>query len=218
MSFMQVTPGGLAAAAAGIAGIGADIGAANTAAALPTTGVAAAAADEISTQVAALFSDHALAYQQISAAASEFHDSFVQALGTGANAYTSAESAAARTLASSAAAAPAAVIPVSVATSIESSYITYEPWVQYGVELFSYVDDWLPYIGLLGPQINFLYDLGEPIVQATLFNTLDWLAGTVLYDQAVSNIQAATAASINNFVNLETDWIRWLLPPLPPIA
>jgi hypothetical protein len=99
MSFMHAAPEALATAASNIAGIGTEISTANAAAALPTTGVLAAAADQVSAEVAALFSSHAQGYQQLSAQVAAFHDKFVQVLSAGANSYATTEASAARNLA-----------------------------------------------------------------------------------------------------------------------
>jgi hypothetical protein len=99
MSFMHAAPDALATAASNIAGIGTEISTANATAALPTTAVVAAAADQVSAEVAALFSSHAQGYQQLSDQVAAFHEKFVQVLSAGANSYANAESGAARTLA-----------------------------------------------------------------------------------------------------------------------
>lgn len=284
MSFLHADPEALKAAASNIAGIGSEISSANAAASLPTTGVVAAAADQVSAQVAALFSTHAQGYQQLSSQISAFHEKFVQALGSSAAAYANAESGAAQTLANAvnapaqqllghpligpaapnlvaaatravaqvqgagaanllgalgltptggigglaptsallggplaAQAAPAAVIPVSWATSIQNFYNFAEPYVAYGFNLASYVAGWLPYVGILAPQINFLYYLFEPMVQAALFNSLDWLAGTISFSQGLANFWSVTSASINQFINTEIYWFLSFFPPLPPL-
>ncbi len=80
MSLLVVTPELLASAAADVQGIGAELDAAHAAAAVPTTGLVAAGADEVSTAVAALFSGHGQAFQALSGQASAFHAQFVQAL------------------------------------------------------------------------------------------------------------------------------------------
>lgn len=84
MSFVVTIPEALAAVATDLAGIGSTIGTANAAAAVPTTTVLAAAADEVSAAMAALFSGHAQAYQALSAQAALFHEQFVRALTAGA--------------------------------------------------------------------------------------------------------------------------------------
>lgn len=279
MSFVFAAPEALAAAAADMAGIGSTLNAANVVAAVPTTGVLAAAADEVSTQVAALLSAHAQGYQQLSRQMmTAFHDQFVQALRASADAYATAEASAAQTmvnavnaparallghplisadastgggsnalsrvqsmflgtggssaLGGSAAANAAAsgalqlqptggasgLSAESIGNAIKNLYNAVEPWVQYGFNLTAWAVGWLPYIGILAPQINFFYYLGEPIVQAVLFNAIDFVDGTVTFSQALTNIETATAASINQFINTEINWIRGFLPPLPPIS
>src|SRR5690348_12875995 len=93
MAFVLVSPEALVAAAADMAGIGSSIGAANAAVVLPTTGVVSAAADEVSTAIAALFSQHATGYQELAVRAAAVHAEFVQALRAGAAAYAGAEAA-----------------------------------------------------------------------------------------------------------------------------
>jgi PE family len=93
MSFVTAVPEFVTAAAGDLADIGSALGAANTAAALPTTGVAAAAADEVSTQVAAIFDAYALKYQALSAQAAAFHNEFVSLLNGSALGYLTTEAA-----------------------------------------------------------------------------------------------------------------------------
>jgi hypothetical protein len=99
MSFVIASPTALAGAASDVAGIGSALGAASAAAAGPTTGVLAAAGDEVSAQIAGLFSAYGLGYQQLSARVSAFHEQFAQALTAGASVYTAAEADIAHTLA-----------------------------------------------------------------------------------------------------------------------
>ncbi len=108
MSFVFAAPDALAVAASDLTGIGRGLGSAGAAAAGPTTGVLAAAADEVSTQIATLFSEHGLGFQQLIARASAFQQQFQQALAAGAGVYASAEAEVAQTLAG-AANAPAAL-------------------------------------------------------------------------------------------------------------
>ncbi|MEK1205819.1 PE family protein, partial [Mycobacterium ulcerans] len=76
MSFVSVVPEWVAAAATDVAGIGSVVGAANAAAGA-TTSVTAAAGDEVSVAIAALFSGHGQAYQTLSAQANAFHAQFL---------------------------------------------------------------------------------------------------------------------------------------------
>ena len=93
MSFVLVSPEIVTAAAADVADIGSSLSAANKASAVSTTGLAAAAADEVSAAIASLFSSHAKDFQAISAEAAAFHTQFVQALSAGAGAYAATEAA-----------------------------------------------------------------------------------------------------------------------------
>lgn len=98
MSYVIATPDLLTTAAANVAGIESSIRAANLAALAPTNTVLAAAADEVSTAIAALFSGHAQEYQAFSAQAATFHERFVQALNGASGAYAAADAAAANPL------------------------------------------------------------------------------------------------------------------------
>ena len=99
---------------------------------------------------------------------------------------------------------------------IEALYNAVEPWVAYEVNLLSWAVNWVLPLPL-GSQLNFFYDLGEPIVQSALFNTVDLLSGTVTLAEALSNISTATTDAFNALVTTEIDWINSLLPPLPPV-
>ena len=83
----------ISTAAADVGEINSTIGAAKSAAAGPTTGVVAAAADEVSAAVAKLFGSYAQDYQAILKQASVFHEEFAAALASAAHAYSAAEAA-----------------------------------------------------------------------------------------------------------------------------
>ncbi len=91
MSFVIAVPEALLSAASDMAGIGSVLSAANAAAAGPTTALLAAAEDEVSAAIAAVFGSHAQEYQALSARAAAFHQQFVQAVTSGARLYASAE-------------------------------------------------------------------------------------------------------------------------------
>jgi len=74
----------MTSAAKDLASLGSTLNAASAAAATQTTGVVAAAEDEVSAAIASLFSGDAQAYQALSAQAGAFHDQLVQALTAGA--------------------------------------------------------------------------------------------------------------------------------------
>jgi hypothetical protein len=115
------------------------------------------------------------------------------------------------------AAVPVALAGNSIAQGIENLYNLVEPYVQYGFQLLSYAVGFVPYVGILAPQIMYFYNLFEPIVQAALFNTLDWLSGAISFGQGLSNFFATTSASINFFIQTEINWFLSFLPPLPPL-
>ncbi len=81
--FLVAAPEALVTASADLSGIGEAIRAATAAAAPSTTGILAAAEDEVSAAIAAVFSSHGQAFQALSAQAAAFHDQFVQALTRG---------------------------------------------------------------------------------------------------------------------------------------
>ena len=67
MSFVIAAPELVTAAATDLSNIGSTLSVANAAAVPPTTGVLAAAEDEVSAAIASLFSGHAQAYQVLGA-------------------------------------------------------------------------------------------------------------------------------------------------------
>ncbi|HET7075393.1 MAG TPA: PE family protein [Mycobacterium sp.] len=112
----------------------------------------------------------------------------------------------------------AAVAPVAsggIGGAIEAAYLAIEPWVQYGFNLAAYAASFV--VGGLAQQINFVYYLFEPLVQAGLFNTIDWLQGTITFAEGLSNFWSVTTASINQFINTEINWVLGYFPPLPPL-
>jgi PE family len=108
MSFVIAAPEAVTAAAGNLAGIGSTLGEATAAAAAPTTGVAAAAADEVSIALSEIFGTYGQQFQALSAQASAFHNEFVSLLNGGAAAYLSAEAANAGQTLANATSTPAA--------------------------------------------------------------------------------------------------------------
>ena len=93
MSSLIAAPELITTAATDLANVGSTLNAAHAAAATQTTGVLAAAEDEVSAAIAAVFSAHGQGFQALGAQAAAFHDQFVQALTAGAGSYASAEAA-----------------------------------------------------------------------------------------------------------------------------
>jgi hypothetical protein len=98
MSFVIAEPELMASVAAEIEGIGSQLGAANAAAAAPTSALAAAAADEVSAAVADLFGAFGTEYQAVVAQFEAFHSQFQQTLASASIAYAETEAAIATTL------------------------------------------------------------------------------------------------------------------------
>ncbi len=93
MAYVLTQPQAMATAAADVAAIGTTVNEATAAAAGRTTGVVAAAADEVSTAVATLFGAYAQEWHGLIARAAVFHREFAQTLAAAGNAYADAEAA-----------------------------------------------------------------------------------------------------------------------------
>jgi PE-PPE domain/PE family len=95
MTSLITQPQLMTTAAADAAQISSAITQAKAAAAGPTTGLVAAAQDEVSTITASLFGSYGQQYQAMLQQATTFHDQFAAALAAGGNAYATAEAEAA---------------------------------------------------------------------------------------------------------------------------
>lgn len=91
MSFVTTQPEALTAAAASLQKVGSSMTAQNAAAATPTTGVAPAAADQVSALQATQFAAYGNLYQQVGAQATAIHEMIVNTLGGNAGAYDTTE-------------------------------------------------------------------------------------------------------------------------------
>ncbi|EUA11635.1 PE family protein [Mycobacterium kansasii 662] len=89
----MLTPEMLTTAAQDLAAMHSTLGEVSVTAAGPTTALAAAAEDEVSAGIAALFGAFGREYQIVSSQAQAFHERFVNLLNAGASAYCSAEAA-----------------------------------------------------------------------------------------------------------------------------
>ncbi len=99
MAYVIAAPAMLAAAAAEVADLGSSLDAANAAARARTTAVVAAAEDEVSAGIAAVFSGHAQQFQALSGQAATFHEQFAHALSWAESSYDLSEAAAVQNLA-----------------------------------------------------------------------------------------------------------------------
>ena len=93
MSFVIAGPGAIAGAAENLANVGSAVEGANALAAVRTTAELAAAADDVSAAIGAVFSRHGQAYQALAGQMAQFHQQFVGALNAAGGAYASAEAA-----------------------------------------------------------------------------------------------------------------------------
>ncbi len=93
MSYVIAAPDIIGSAATDLVTIGSTLKVAGAVAAAPTTKIVAAAEDEVSAAIAAVFSAHGEGFQALGAQAAAFHERFVQALAAGAGSYVGAEAA-----------------------------------------------------------------------------------------------------------------------------
>ncbi len=91
MALLIAAPESMTAAAADLANIGSVVNAAHMTAAAPTVAVIPAAADEVSSGIASVFSQHAQGYQALAKQVAAFQEQFVQHLTSSAGAYAGAE-------------------------------------------------------------------------------------------------------------------------------
>src|SRR5215475_13147907 len=88
---LTVTPGLVQDAAQSLEGIGSSLREASSSAAAPTTGIMAAAEDEVSQAIASLFGKFGSDFQGLSVQAQMFHSEFVGLMNAGAHAFSSTE-------------------------------------------------------------------------------------------------------------------------------
>jgi hypothetical protein len=240
MSSLVAAPEAMVSAASNITGIGSTLSAASAAAAIPTTGVLAPAADGVSAEIAAFFSEHGLGYQQVSAQVSAFHDKFVGALTAGANAYAATEANAAQMLfgsTSNAVGAQAAAVSSAVtsvlqlqptagtgavaaagtllrpaaaapeAIALAEAYLGFDLNVTRAVSSVVDIMAALPFAWVLAPQVAFVYLLGEPIVSGVVLGSIAAAFGVLPPTQALYDVGAITASSIQNFAYNELNWL-----------
>lgn len=93
MSFVNIVPETLSAAAADLQSVAATLQTQNRAALAPTTGLVPAAADAVSVLTTAQFAAHAQIYQAVSAQAAAIHQMFVTVLADSAGSYVATEAA-----------------------------------------------------------------------------------------------------------------------------
>lgn len=121
MSVVVAELGAIASAASDLTRIGAAIRSADAAALLPTTQIAAAAADEVSEAIAGLFGVFAHDYQGLSTQAAGWYDRVVRVLDSATQAYADTELAAASLLAAGAAPAATQTAPAAARAALTLS-------------------------------------------------------------------------------------------------
>src|ERR1700733_5049703 len=93
MAYVNTNSAAIAAAASQLEGIGNSFAAESSAAATPTTAIAPAASDEVSTLQAGVFSTYGQLYQTVSAQAQAIHQQFVNLLQSSSSSYQETEGA-----------------------------------------------------------------------------------------------------------------------------
>lgn len=100
---------------------------------------------------------------------------------------------------------------------IINAYGVIQPWVAYGVELFAWATEWLPWpIGLLAPQANIIYNAWQPFAESVVYSFAFLVDGE--FDLIPPTLSAGIQTGITNLVQGEIDWILSFFPPLPPIG
>jgi hypothetical protein len=174
MSSVTAAPELITTAATDVANIGSRLGAAHAAAAASTTGVLAAAEDEVSAAIAEVFSAHGEGFQALGSQAAAFHDQFTSNLLASAKSYLSTE--AANTLA--AAASGGGSGGQSIVSLLLGELVSNIPGVQ---------------------EAEFLFDAEGPLIvtELALTNSQNAFVSAV----QAGNLGAATAALFNAVPN-----------------
>lgn len=200
MSYLVALPEVMSSAATELASIGSAVTTAGQGAASATTGILAAAEDEVSTAIAALLSTHGQEFQALSAEVTAFQERFVQTLSGATGAYAAAEAASAAPLAAfEQAVVGVQQLPTAAANSFES-------WIQ---SWFSVRDS---------PALKLLADLPPPLSWVMgnepppLLNSL--LGQTVSYStQEGMNIVTITPARPSGETVVALHGGAFILPP-----
>ncbi len=100
---------------------------------------------------------------------------------------------------------------------IINAYSVVQPWVEYGVELFAWATEWLPWpIGLLAPQANIIYSGWQPFAESVVYSLAFLVDGQ--FDLIVPTLTAGIQTGVTNLIQNEINWILGFFPPLPPIG
>lgn len=96
-------------------------------------------------------------------------------------------------------------------------YNVVQPWVAYGVELFAWAVEWLPWpIGLLAPQADIIYSGWQPFAQSVVYSLAFLVDGQ--FDLVLPTLVNGIQTGVSTLVQNEIAWILSFFPPLPPIG
>lgn len=238
MTYILAQPSTMVTAADDMAAIGSVITEANSTAAAATTGVMAAAGDEVSVATAALFGAYAEEYQAIINQAGVFHDQFAAALAAASAAYVEAEATASNSLralmtpaeasaAGVAAASPAAATPVDVGLILGASGVPI-PNAQYIAQAYAkYVSPFFttnnlqsvftpeglyPITGIKDLTLNISVDRGLTTLNNTIMGQLGAGAGKVtVFGYSQGAILAALELPILQAAGVNPDAVSFVL-------
>jgi len=97
---------------------------------------------------------------------------------------------------------------------IINAYFTVQPWVEYGVEVFAWATEWLPWpIGLLAPQADIIYSGWQPFAESVAFALAYLVDGQ--FDLVLPTLTFGIQTGISTFIQNEIAWIASFFPPLP---
>ena len=97
---------------------------------------------------------------------------------------------------------------------IINAYYTIQPWVEYGVQLFAWAFEWLPWpIGLLAPQAYIVYSGWQPFAESVAFSLAFLVDGQ--FDLVLPTLAAGIQTGLTNLVQGEIAWILSFFPCCP---
>jgi hypothetical protein len=124
-----------------------------------------------------------------------------------------------------AAAVPAAPTPTlqtgpilsGLGAGLSALYYSLLPWIDYAVNLAQYAVGFIPWVGILAPQIGIVYyNFVRPVANSLVDNLSGFLQGNVGLIPGLGNILTVTWNSLIGLGIAEVNWLLGFLPPLPP--
>ncbi|BBZ42619.1 PE family protein [Mycobacterium conspicuum] len=215
MADLLVEPQALASVAADIEQLGSTITGANAAAESPISGLAPAAADEVSEAIAKLFGAYGRQYQAVARLAAAFHDEFTAALASAGSSYAAAEAGAQALLGDSPLTGNivAVVMGGSGNPIPDSSYVTgVLNWAKLhytwnGVDTIFTPENLYPLTGTKSLPLNISVNEGVQILDATIKQQIG--AGNSVLVQGYSQSTIIASLEMQNLMNPQ-------LTPNPP--